>query len=311
MSYNILSIDGGGLRGIIALAVLENLDHACPGWRDRINMFAGTSTGGLIALAMARGMAPREIMDVYLNRAEFIFDRSLWHGLKSLGEVIGAKYDGRHRETVCHDVLKDSRLKDYLSPDGTKGHVVVTSFNLDAKLDADPAKRRWSAKIFHNLPTKDASDDGGEIAYRVAMRTSAAPTYFPSYDGFADGGVFANNPGMCALAQTQDFRLLNPIPLGDVRMLSLGTGFAPNHIDGEENWGLAEWAPKLVDLLMDGVNEVADFQVKQIIGKSRYARLTAALGRDIALDDPSAAGLLQRIGSSIDVAAAVALVSKW
>lgn len=308
MSYNILSIDGGGLRGIIALAALEKLDQAKPGWREKIRMFAGTSTGGLIALALAKGMQPRQIMDVYLTRAQSIFHRSLWQESKSIDDVVGAKYDGTNREAVCREILGDQRLGDYLENDK---HVVVCSFALDDPLATSTVQRRWSAKIFHNLPTTDPKDnDSHEIAYRVAMRTSAAPTYFPSYDGFVDGGVFANNPAMCALAQTQDARLATAIALADVSMLSLGTGYAPNHVGGDENWGLAEWSTHLVDLLTDGVNEVADFQVKQLIG-SRYVRLTPALGQNIAMDDPSKLGLLQSIGNALDVSSALTLVSSW
>ena len=66
-------------------------------------------------------------------------------------------------------------------------------------------ERRWKPKLFHNFPGPDS--DGGALAYRVAVATAAAPTYFASYDGYIDGGVFATNPSMCALAQTQDARI--------------------------------------------------------------------------------------------------------
>ncbi|KAF0811319.1 putative sporulation hydrolase CotR [Andreprevotia sp. IGB-42] len=210
--YRILSIDGGGLRGIIPLAILENIDKAVPGWRSGINMYAGTSTGALIALGLAKGMEPAAIMDVYLRKCGMIFERSLWEEVTTLDELTGPKYDSTNREDVCHGLLDNARLRDYLSDDGSKGNVVIASFDVDDRMQPDPAKRRWRAKVFHNLPTVDGSDDGGEIAYRVAMRTSAAPTYFGSYDGFVDGGVFANNPSMCALAQTQDRRLKTAIP---------------------------------------------------------------------------------------------------
>ncbi|HZP68201.1 MAG TPA: patatin-like phospholipase family protein, partial [Rudaea sp.] len=309
--YRILSIDGGGLRGIVPLAVLENLDRKKPGWRDGINMFAGTSTGGLIALALASGMQPREIMDAYLNQGPAIFERSLWHEIKTLDEAVGPKYDSKNRESVCHSLLKDARLADYVTDSGMKGHVLIAAFDIDDKVEPDPRKRRWRAKLFHNMPTKDGSDDGGEIAYRVAMRTSAAPTYFASYDGFIDGGVFANNISMCAVAQTQDARNVMSIPLSSVRLLSLGTGYASEYIDGEENWGLAQWAPRLVDVLTDGVLGVADYQTLQMLGAANYCRLTTEFNQPIAMDDPSQIGILQRIGDAIDVDPAVALITRW
>lgn len=308
MTYRILSIDGGGLRGIIPLAVMERLDAAVPDWRKDINMFAGTSTGGLIALCLAGGMSPRAILDVYINQGAFIFERSLWQEFKTLDEAVGPKYDSTNREIVCKKVMENRRLGDLRSPDGTKGHVVIPAFDLDDKSEQDPASRRWKAKVFHNLPTRDGSGDDLEYAYRVAMRTSAAPTYFASYDGFVDGGVFANNPSMCALAQTQDKRLTTPIPFADIRMVSISTGTYLYHLDGDESWGLAQWAPRLAGLLTDGVNEVADFQTAQMMDEHTYCRIPLQLITDIKMDDASEIGALQRIGNAIDITAATSFL---
>lgn len=231
--------------------------------------------------------------------------------MKSLNDVTGPKYDSNNREQVCKDLLGDTRLGALRSEDGLKGHVVITSFDLDDRSDADPAKRRWKAKIFHNLPTSDNSGDDLEFAYRVAMRTSAAPTYFASYDGFVDGGVFANNPSMCALAQTQDRRLANPIPFDSIKMLSIGTGFFPYHLDGDESWGLAQWGPHLVDLFMDGVNEVAKFQTAQMMDLHKFCRISVRLQTEIRLDDASEVGMLQRIGNSVDISHAKNFVRTW
>ena len=310
-SYRILSIDGGGLRGIIPLAIMERLDVAVPNWRSKINMFAGTSTGGLIALGLASGLTPTQLLDVYVNKGKFIFERSLWHEITSIDELVGPKYESAHREEVCKQILGDKRLKDLRTTDGKSGHVVVTSFDLDDRSDPDPNTRRWKAKIFHNLPTTDDSGDDLEYAYRVAMRTSAAPTYFASYDGFVDGGVFANNPSMCALAQTQDERI-SSIPLFDsIRMLSIATGFYPFHLKGDESWGLAQWAPHFVGLLMDGVNEVADFQTAQMMASGAYFRVPLRLQSDIAMDDASQIGVLQRIGNAVDLTAAIQFLQGW
>jgi len=297
--YRILSIDGGGLKGIIPLAILERLDATAPNWRQKINMFAGTSTGGLIALGLAKGMTPSELLDIYMTQGPHVFERSLWQEIKDVGDIVGPKYDSGNRLKLCEGIFGSSlQLGELRSADGTRGHIVVSAFDLDDQSQQDPAKRRWKAKIFHNVPTKDGSGDDSERAYRVAMRTSAAPTYFASFDGFVDGGVFANNPAMCALAQTQDPRLSVSIPFESVKMLSLGTGFFPFHLDGEESWGLAQWAPHLVDLLMDGVNEVADFQAAQMLPDGNYVRLAPQLQTNIAMDDGSKVGVLQRIGNA-------------
>ncbi|VEB40201.1 Patatin [Chromobacterium violaceum] len=152
----------------------------------------------------------------------------------------------------------------------------MPAFNLDGDPRLPQGRRRWKPKVYHNLPTRDGSDDGAEQAWRVAMRSSAAPTYFPSFDGFADGGVFANNPAMCALAQTRDARLARAIPPESVSMLSLGTGFNASHLDGDNDWGALQWGRNLTGLLMDGVNDVADFQVRQMLARALFAGVRAA-----------------------------------
>jgi hypothetical protein len=116
---------------------------------------------------------------------------------------------------------------------------------------------------------------------------------------------------MCALAQTQDKRLTSVVPFDSIKMLSLGTGFRPYHLDGEETWGLAQWAPHLVNLLMDGVNEVADFQTAQLMSDGAYYRVPLVLQTDIAMDDASELGILQRIGAAADISRAIQFVKQW
>jgi patatin-like phospholipase/acyl hydrolase len=297
-------LDGGGLRGVISLAIIEMLDAAVPGWRDKINMYAGTSTGGLIALGLAKGFTPAQIMDVYMTEGPKIFDRSLWHEIANLGEVTGPKYDSDNRMTTVRGMFGNDRLRDTKK----NAHVVITAFDLVNSHAANPAGRTWKPKIFHNVPAKTPADsDGQEYAWRVAMYTSAAPTYFASYEGYVDGGVFANNPAMCALAQAMDKRNVAPQQLTNIRLLSIGTGVRPYHLDGDESWGLAQWAPKLVDLLMDGVNEVAAFQVKQLL-EERYQRINVDLTADIPMDAVTMLGTMQRVGNGADTTAAVAFL---
>ncbi|SMC23110.1 Patatin-like phospholipase [Andreprevotia lacus DSM 23236] len=305
--YRILSLDGGGLRGIIPLVVLKRLDAARPGWRDGINMFAGTSTGALIALGLAKGMTPDALLDIYVNKGGYIFARSLWHEIVTLGGLIGPKYASHHRGHLSHEMLGDATLGHFLRDGGHKGHVVVASFNAEGSKKV----HRWRPKIFHNLPVAKGDNDAEAVAHEVAMYTSAAPTYFGAHRGYIDGGVYANNPSMCALAQTQDSRLQTPIPFDTVHMLSLGTGYSDTCIDGSEQWGVLEWAPKLVSVLTDGVNEVADFQVRQLLGDARYQRVSAPLQGDVKLDDVNAIPALLRAGEGADITHALQLISSW
>jgi uncharacterized protein len=309
--YRILSIDGGGLRGLIPLMIIQRLDDAKPNWRDSINMYAGTSTGGLIALGLAKGKTPRELMDVYVTRGKTIFSRSLWHTIANIGDLVGPKYDDTNRKAVFQQVLGDDLLKDYLSADATRGHVCITAFDLKDAKDTNLPRRNWKSKIFHNIPVAVDTNDADELAYEVAMRTSAAPTYFASFESFVDGGVFANNPAMCAFAQALDGRLAKKIQPTSIRMLSLGTGYTATYFETDRNWGLSQWALHLVDLLTDGVLGVADFQAKQLLGTDHYARLTVELGRNIAMDDPGRIGELQTLGANANIDDALTLINAW
>jgi len=318
-NYNILSIDGGGLRGIVTLSIIERLDSAAPNWRKKINMYAGTSTGGLIALALAKGMEPKDIMQFYFDKGPYIFDRGLLQEIETIGNVTGPKYDSAHRLEVFKAILQkpgpngtttDSRLED-LSHD-----VLIPTFDISGNTSDPSQPRNWKAKIYHNMPTTNPADnDRSALAYVVAMSTSAAPTYFASFQGHVDGGVFANNPSMCALAQTQDERLVTTYDIDKIKMLSLGTGYYPDYIDGDESWGLAEWAPRLVNLLTDGVNDVARYQTEQMLNDGNFVRINPLMNQQIQMDDVSKMSAMQAIGNaaslSADIAKAVNLVQHW
>jgi patatin-like phospholipase/acyl hydrolase len=264
--YRILTLDGGGLRGLITVILLQRL-NATPGlkgWMDSIDLVAGTSTGGLLALAIAKGLDIQTLHDLYQKDGGKIFDDTWLDDVVDLGNVIGAQYSNRNLTRELISIIGNATLGDL------PGHVLVTTFDLDNE-DPDPLKRTWKPKIFHNLPGKD--NDAGTLAYKAALYTTAAPSFFPSVDGYVDGGVFANNPSMCALAQTQDNRNTVCPPLAEVVLLSVGTGTPLTYIKGKSlNWGLAQWVKPLISVMMDGVGGIADYQCKQIL-EDRYHRL--------------------------------------
>jgi patatin-like phospholipase/acyl hydrolase len=282
-TYRILSFDGGGLRGVVSAVLLERLQQAHPGFLDDIALMAGTSTGGLIALGLRRGLTPAALRQMYLRHGRQIFDAGLWRRVRSLGTLAGARYPASGRERVLRELLgADTRL------DQLAGAVLITAFDLDPQA-ADPAQATWKPKLFHNLPGDDS--DGARLAWQVGMATSAAPTYFPSFDGYVDGGVYANNPAMCALAQTQDPRSGGPVPWDDIRLLSLGTGIVRTVVPGQSvDWGYLQWAPKLVALLSDGVSGIADYQCRMMLGDAQYQRYAPFLpsGHNVAMDDVDA-----------------------
>ncbi|MGE5892579.1 MAG: patatin-like phospholipase family protein [bacterium] len=265
-TYRILSLDGGGIRGIITAIILQrlNAEESLQGWLDSVDLIAGTSTGGILALALAHGLDIQTIRHLYETKGNRIFDDSWIDDIIDLGKIMGADYDIRNLERELKHVFGTTTLAQL------KKRVLITAFDLDNE-SPDPRQRTWKPKLFHNFPGKDS--DGNEFAYKIGLYTSAAPTYFPSVDGYIDGGVYASNPGMCALAQSQDARFRNRPALDDVVLLSLGTGMSLVHIKGKElDWGYAQWARPLVNIMLDGIAGIAHYQCTRFLGE-RYHRL--------------------------------------
>ncbi len=276
--YRILSLDGGGIKGLFTATLLDRIVGKWKGFLKKIDLVAGTSTGGIIALALARGVSPKRLVRLYEDRGKNIFDDSWLDDVLDLFTVVGAEYDNKNLAKELKSVLGDRTTLADLGK-----HVVIPSFDLDN--EAKSKKRRmWKPKFFHNFSGGDS--DGDELAMDVALATSAAPTYFPAHNGYIDGGVVANNPAMAALAQALDPKTGDQ-QLVDIRLLSIGTGTNTTYIDKKDlNWGYAQWVKPLVELMIDGNMGVADFQCRQLLGE-RYHRLDMVLPQRIKMDDPS------------------------
>lgn len=265
--YRILSLDGGGLRGLITARLLARLNAhpAIAGWLGTVDLFAGTSTGGILALGLACGKTPEEICAVYQQRGGIIFDDSLWDNLRDLGKTVGADYSSKGLKAELKNVFGTLQLKDIARK------VAIPTFDLDNEEVA--ARRTWKPKIFHNFQGPDS--DGAQRVADIALYTSSAPTYFPSADGYIDGGVYANNPSIVALAQAISRRNqpAERAALDEVVLLSLGTGVSLTYIKGQTlDWGYAQWAQPLINVLMDGVAGISDYQAQQLLD-DRYHRL--------------------------------------
>ncbi len=262
--YRVVSIDGGGIRGLVTTILLQRI-IATPGledFLDSIDLIAGTSTGGLLALGIADRLDLAQIRDMYVEKGPKIFDDSWLDDLVDLGKLRGADYDTKALRRELQNLFGDATLGQL------RKRVLITTFDLD---NEDPANRTWKPKLFHNFP--GPSNDRASGVVDVGLYTSAAPTYFPSVDGYIDGGVYANNPAMCALAQTQDHRYSPTPALDEVLLLSFGTGTSLQYIKGKTNdWGYAQWVKPLINLMLDGVAGIADYQCRQILGDS-YHRL--------------------------------------
>ncbi|OQW95055.1 MAG: hypothetical protein BWK77_08245 [Verrucomicrobia bacterium A1] len=288
--YRILSLDGGGIRGIYTLTLLRRLDERVGGFLDKADLLAGTSTGGIIALGLAAGRPLDELRSFYEEHGQEVFSDSWADNIVDVGKIIGADYSNRNLKRILTDTFGSLKLKDL------ERKVLIPTFDLDP---GQQGGRTWKPKFFHNFTGRGS--DGQEYVVDVAMRTSAAPTYFPSYQGYIDGGVVANNPGMAALAQALD-KATGGQKLEGVRLLSLGTGLVPQYIAGDRHdWGYAQWAKPIISVMMDGMMGVADYQCRKLLGR-RYHRLAPVLPEPIALDAAAKVADLVRLAEAVKIA---------
>jgi uncharacterized protein len=305
--YRILTLDGGGIRGYLSILLLEQLEQARPGFLSQVDLFAGTSTGSFIALGLAAGKSTSDIREMYEKNGRAIFQDSLIDNIRDLGFALGAKYSNENLQRVLIDQFGDMTLRNLSK------RVLIASFDLDCQSQHNEQPRIWKAKFFHNYPGQDS--DECERVVDVAMRSSAAPFYFPSYQGYVDGFVVANNPSMCAVAQALKTKVA---ALDEIVLLSVGTGLNPRYIDSKKgDWGWARWMVQLnplsrrwygmplVYMMWEASVDLARYECEQLLG-DRFLRLDPLLDRSVDIDEVRHMGYLRKVAQSTDLSNEVA-----
>ena len=260
----VLAIDGGGIRGLIPALVLAEIEHRTGrAIATMVDLIAGTSTGAIIACALARpnAMSATRIAAAYERDGPRIFDRSLIKVITSVGGFADERYDARGLVDSLRRHLGDTRLAD------ASTGLVVTAYDLESR----------RALLF-----RPGRDDVSMV--EAAHASSAAPTYFePLRLGdrtLVDGGVFAINPAALAYAEVS----------GSLDILvSLGTGEHTRRLPYSrvKDWGVLEWARPILDVVFDGSADAVDAQLRALMD-TRYARLQTRLTEaSDALDDAS------------------------
>lgn len=305
-AVKVLSIDGGGIRGIIPALVLAELEKRLEApIASAFDLIAGTSTGGIIALGLAKPgtdgkpeHSAADLAELYRSEGHRIFSRSVLHRVRAVGNALEEKFPASGVEGVLKQYLGETRLKDALT------EVLVPAYEMEDRIPWFFSSRDAATKAHHDFPM-----------WEVGRATSAAPTYFepariPSEDpdnkrgywALVDGGVFANNPAMCALTEaTSNYRADHGGEAPDVIVVSLGTGELTRtiHYDDAKGWGLLGWARPVLSTVLDGVSKTVDFQVRELCKVTegqpeRYYRLQvnlAAYGSD-EMDDATGTNLL-------------------
>ncbi len=293
MSYRILAFDGGGIRGALSLKILELIDAKTP-FLDKIDLFAGTSTGSFIALGLAMGLKPGDLLPLYTTEGQNVFVKSSHPIERVLG--FEAKYTNEPLKKALEKAYKPKITSSKPLSDLPK-KVAIPTFELKSP-EKEGEHGRWEPQVLNNLK---GSTTAHVSIIDAAMKSSAAPTYFPSYKGCVDGGISANNPSIAALS----FAVGSGIPLEEVHLLSIGTGYIPHDIKGNESWGKVKWVENLfgpmaasshpiLTLFSDAEEEMTTLNCSHILGK-RFCRLNPALNKPIALDDWKSSGELVEV----------------
>jgi patatin-like phospholipase/acyl hydrolase len=268
---HILSIDGGGVRGIVPSLFLKRLERDLGQPVSRIfDYIVGTSTGGILALGLTkpRDGSPLGTGGEPAHSAADMVDFYEKDGPKIFGRKRGiilpfrrARYDPIPLENVLKDKFVDYTLRDAIA------NVVVTAYDMSNR--APKVFCSWSARAFpgSNFYMRD-----------VARASSAAPTYFPPASirdaagnadyHLVDGGVFANNPAARGFVEAASHIAAagESAREREYLLISLGTGSLKRRYNYAEtrNWGLLDWARPILDVVFDGVSDNVDHQLKVI-----------------------------------------------
>ena len=290
--YKILSFDGGGVYGVLSLCVLDKILEKRPNLIDSVNLLTGTSIGSLIAISIAAGRTPSELIGLFPALSKSIFSCEPTRLIKSyLG--LCAKYDNANFESILEKYFGQVKLGEL------KKKILVPSFNL-CKKNKD-RRANWKAKFFHNLGGNDC--DGNELAKDVVLRSTAAPLFFPSYQGYVDGFFVGNNPSLCAVVQTQDPRNEEPNPkITDVSVISIGTREFFSICEQRNDWGFVKWAAPFVNIMLTKDEGIANYQCDKLLGK-RYKRIEVTVPDElhVGMDDYKSVPKFIEFGKSINL----------
>jgi len=283
--FRILSIDGGGIRGILPAAVLTQLEDRYLNGSPAGNYFdliTGTSTGGLIALGLGTGLRAKRLLDLYAQHGQEVFPPLGWDVLKVRARLRWLRaarhhsYDPEPLRKQLANVFRATTLGE------ANRRLCVPSFDGFTEVN-----------VFKTPHHPDYRLDWREELVTVAMATAAAPSYFPVYRDrgryFADGGIWANDPVMVGLV---DALTCNNLERRQVHILSLGTGDSEMQITTRQITlgGFWYWR-EIISSAMHLQSQNALGQAGLLIGRDQLIRLNAPSmpANPIALDDYSRA----------------------
>jgi patatin-like phospholipase/acyl hydrolase len=279
--FNVLSIDGGGIRGIIPAVVLTELERRA-GRRvaDVFDLVAGTSTGGILAAALsvrdedgALRWTAEQLIDLYISEGPEIFSQSLTDKILNPLGLLDEHYDDKALQRAIDKYIGDARLTE-LATD-----VLLTAYDTEGR-----------APFFFKSHVAAGAQSWNHRVSDAVRATVAAPTYFEPHllttatqrFSLVDGGVFANNPAMSAYAEADRIAPKRP-----VRIVSLGTGSLNRRYPYEDvkGWGVVEWIRPLIAAVFDGQSDAVTMQLDELLDDRHHRFQIELNGASDDLDD--------------------------
>ena len=295
--FRILSIDGGGMRGLISAYVLAALESRLQklsgdpnvGISDYFDLIVGSSTGSIIGSALllpndgrVKRYTAEEIVKFYIEQGNEIFATSVWYSIKSFKGFIDAKFSDAGIRNVLKQHFKDVELKDLTRP------CLFTAYDLVNSRILFFRRQKAEVQAHHNFLVRD-----------MVRACTAAPVLFPVAEirsavnriyHLIDGGVYAYNPSLCAYAEAR--KLFPLIRANNILMLSVsgGTGSGLQLDDDEfKDWGAWDWIKVIQHIAFAGQAEVADYELKQMFltceEQGQYLRICPSSGEGILESD--------------------------
>ena len=269
-TFRILSLSGGGVRGIFQAAFLRELEKkAGVGLSDWFDLVAGTSTGSIVGMSIALGLSMDRVLQLYRDKARSIFQS------RFLGSVRrGTRYPQEPLRESLKEVFGDKKL-------GDARPLIVTASGLD----------RFQHRVFSNI--REISDGDATLsAVEVVLASAAAPTYFPPVKpetqerSYVDGGLWANSPALLAVLAAHCYL---GVPLENIRLLSIGTGYFPDGRTLNEALRLRPFSIGAVttvfELMWGAQASFVDQYARTLLTDEHFIKADVPLNKSLALDD--------------------------
>lgn len=269
ISFRILALDGGGIKGAFTASVLATMEKTLgASVVDQFDLIAGTSTGGLLAIGLGMGLSSDKLLQFYRERGEVIFPVTRFHQRwrRRIRHIVKPKFSQSVLRRELDNAYFPDKQKRCLGE--SKCRLVIPAY------DAISGACHIFRTPHHPLLMSDQATNVTD----VALATAAAPTYFSaakvrnmiSNATYFDGGVWANCPAMAAIAEAVCYL---GVPLDRIDVLSIGTTEEPFTVKSKRHSGFLGWGTTMIELLMNAQVESSVQHAARLVGEPRFLRV--------------------------------------